>query len=162
MSRFQLHNSLTELDGCHHRFGTRGACGRAGGTPMPSHPLSVLVVDDDPDGAESLAQLLRLSGYDARFACTCAEAVEVARRFAADAVILDLALPHIDGYETARRLCAVLGKRPLLVAVTGYHQLEGRSRAEGFDHHFLKPAAPHVLTALLRRYGEGLGLVGAA
>lgn len=129
---------------------------------MPNYPLSVLVVDDDPDGAESLAHLLRLSGYDARFACTCEQAVEVARRFGADVVILDLALPHIDGYETARRLCAVLGKRPLLVAVTGFHQLEGRSRTEGFDHHFLKPAAPRVLTALLRRHAEGLGLVGAA
>jgi CheY-like chemotaxis protein len=129
---------------------------------MPTHPLSVLVVDDDPDGAESLAQLLRLSGYDARFACTCEEAVEVAAAFAPDVLILDLALPHIDGYETAKRLRALCAERPLLIALTGYQQLEGRSRAEGFDHHFLKPVPPGVLTELLRRYAEARGAAAAA
>jgi two-component system CheB/CheR fusion protein len=129
---------------------------------MSSHPLSVLVVDDDPDGAESLAQLLRLSGYDARFACTCQEAVEVAAAFAPDVLILDLALPHIDGYETARRLCDLSSEKPLLIALTGHQQLEGRSRAEGFDHHFLKPVQPGVLTELLRRHAAARGAVTAA
>jgi CheY-like chemotaxis protein len=129
---------------------------------MSPHPLAVLVVDDDPDGAESLAQLLRLSGHDARFACACEQAVELAAGFAADVVILDLALPHTDGYETAKQLCAVLGRRPLLVAVTGYAGLAARSLLEGFDHHFLKPVAPGVLTDLLCRFAERQGVAGAA
>jgi CheY-like chemotaxis protein len=129
---------------------------------MSSPPLSVLVVDDDADGAESLAHLLRLSGHDARYACACEEAVEVAAVFAPDVLILDLGLPHIDGYETARRLRGLCADRPLLIALTGYQQLEGRSRAEGFDHHFLKPVPPGVLTELLRHYAEARGAAAAA
>jgi CheY-like chemotaxis protein len=129
---------------------------------MSTHPLSVLVVDDDPDGAESLAQLLHLSGYDARFACTCEEALDLAAAFAPDVLILEPGLPCIDGYETAKRLCALCAERPLLIALTGYQQLEGRSRAEGFDHHFLKPVQPGVLTELLRRYAQARGAVTAA
>lgn len=127
---------------------------------MPLRPLRVLVVDDDADGAELLALLLRQSGCDARFACTAEEA-GAAEGFAPDVLILDPELPGIDGYETARRLRGAPG-RPVLVAVTGDATLEARSRAEGFDHHLPKPLAPEALIDLLRPYAAGRSRSGPA
>jgi two-component system, OmpR family, response regulator len=115
----------------------------------PDSSLRVLVVDDDRDGAESLAEVLRAYGHEARTACTPTTAVIEADAFRPDAVLMDIGIPGMDGYRLAGRLCEVLGHKPLLVAVTGYGNLEGRSRQEGFDHHFVKPADPDELARLL-------------
>jgi DNA-binding response OmpR family regulator len=109
-----------------------------------------MVVDDDRDGAETLADVLRAHGYDARTAGTPTTAVIESESFRPDAVLMDIGIPGMDGYRLAGRLCEVLGRRPLLVAITGYGNLEDRSRQEGFDHHFLKPADPAALVAVLR------------
>jgi len=106
-------------------------------------------VDDDRDGAESLADVLRAYGHEARTACTPTTAVIEADSFRPDAVLMDIGIPGMDGYRLAVRLCEVLGRRPLLVAVTGYGNLEDRSRQEGFDYHFVKPADPAELAGLL-------------
>jgi two-component system CheB/CheR fusion protein len=72
--------------------------------------------------------------------------------FPPDVVLMDIGLPGEDGYAVARRVCAALRRRPVLVAVTGHQDLEGRSRVEGFDHHLLKPVDPEELVYLLMTY----------
>ncbi len=113
----------------------------------------VLVVDDNVDAAESLAMLLRLSGYDVRTANDGSAALEAARAFHPEAVVLDVGLPGMDGYEVARRLRREPGAEGLLlIALTGYGQEEDqrRSARAGFDHHLVKPADPIALDKLLR------------
>jgi CheY-like chemotaxis protein len=135
--------------------------------PTPPCPLAVLVVDDDRDGADSLAELLRTCGHDARTAYTPTTAVLEAEAFRPEVLVMDIGIPGMDGYRLARRLCDLLERRPLLVAVTGYGDLADRSRDEGFDYHFLKPADPAALERLLathaRQSGGGVpGLVAVA
>ena len=117
-------------------------------------PPAVLIADDEPDTAQSLAQLLTLLGFEARAAATPLDALRLAAAYPPDAVVMDLGWPGADGCSLARAICRVAGRRPLLVAVTGYQGEEGRARAAGFDHHFLKPADPAALADLLATAGE--------
>lgn len=126
-----------------------------GPAPDP-RPLSVLVVDDDPDTGDTLAELLQLSGY----ATTVARSGEEAKHQldGADVIFLDLRLPGIDGCELARCVRARNGsKRPLLVAVTGYGRAEDvrRTAEAGVDLHLVKPVHPAELLGLLARYARG-------
>jgi CheY-like chemotaxis protein len=126
-----------------------------GGQSAPG--LQVLVVKDNPDAAESLALVLRAYGHDVRTAADGPAALALAQAEAPDAVLLDLGLPGIDGYEVARRLRQLsLPKRPLLVAVTGYGRAQDllRCREAGIDLHFIKPANPAELQAVLRKLQE--------
>jgi CheY-like chemotaxis protein len=107
------------------------------------------VVDDNRDGADSLAELARLFGHVVRTAYTPAEALAALGSFAPDAVLMDLRMPGMDGYQLAREICGRLARRPLLVAVTGHSVLARRSQDEGFDEHFLKPMDPAALMAFL-------------
>ena len=118
----------------------------------PARARRVLVVDDNVDAAESLAEVLMLSGHDVRLAHTGPAAVEVATAYVPDVVLLDIGLPGLNGYEVARRLRtepALEGVR--LVALTGY----GRdtdlqlSKEAGFDRHMVKPVDPANVLALL-------------
>jgi PAS domain S-box-containing protein len=107
----------------------------------------VLVVDDNADAAESLAQLLALKGHEVRVAYDGLSGVELARAFEPDVVLLDIGMPGLDGYAVARRLREQDGRRGVrLVALTGYGQLDDRRRAQeaGFDDHLVKP--PDVAT----------------
>jgi DNA-binding response OmpR family regulator len=111
----------------------------------------VLIADGNIDAAESLALLLRLHGHDSTVAFTGLDAVATAHTFRPDAVFLSITLPGLDGYEVCRRL-STNGSRPrLLVALTGFGTEAERQAAlaAGFDHHFLKPADPQMLLALL-------------
>jgi CheY-like chemotaxis protein len=111
---------------------------------------AVLVVDDDRDGADSLVMLLQEFGLAARAAYSAADAGRTVQDgFRPDALILDIGLPDLDGYEVAHELCAALPDRPLVVALTGYASLDDRSRCEGFDFHLLKPADPRALLEVL-------------
>ena len=123
--------------------GPRAGAGRA---------LRVLVVDDNVDAAQSLAALLALDGHDTRVVHDGVAALAVASQFRPALVFLDLGMPHMDGYEAARRmraLPALHGTR--LVALTGWGAQEdrARSRAAGFDRHLLKPADPDAVSAVL-------------
>lgn len=114
--------------------------------------LKVLVVDDNADMAESLARLLSMTGYQVRVAASGPAALEVATEFLPDAIILDIGLPQMDGYEVARRLRAapaMAGVR--LIALTGYGRTQDRRHAEaaGFDHHLVKPVEFARLQELL-------------
>ena len=112
----------------------------------------VLVVDDLPDTTDSMAMLLRLLGHEVRVAFDGPHAIELARTFQPDVVLLDIGMPRMNGYVVASRLrheptC----KNALLVAVTGYGMEDDRRRAfeAGFDAHLLKPADLNTLKALL-------------
>ena len=118
-------------------------------SPVP--PRRVLVVDDNVDAATSLAELLRHRGHEVRAVFDGPEALEEAARFTPDAVVLDIGLPGMDGYETARRLRQLPGGRHMMiVAVTGWGQDEDRRRSKeaGFDHHLVKPAHPDAIEQL--------------
>ncbi|HKB04412.1 MAG TPA: response regulator [Gemmataceae bacterium] len=110
---------------------------------------SVLIVEDNRDAAESTAVVLRFSGYRVRVALSPGDALRLAAEAAPDVVLLDIGLPQMNGYELAHRLCEVLHERPVLVAITGYGHLDERSRAEGFEYHFLKPVDPAELERVL-------------
>lgn len=119
--------------------------------------MTVLVVDDEADAADSLALVLELSGFAARVAADGAGALRAARADPPDAVVLDLLMPGMDGWELARRLRdEALGRRPLLIAVTGCGTEEARRRsaAAGIDLHLLKPTDPGLLVGVLERFAR--------
>jgi CheY-like chemotaxis protein/two-component sensor histidine kinase len=112
----------------------------------------VLIVDDNTDGAESLSILLELEGHVTHMAHDGHEAIEAAERFRPDAVLLDVGLPGLNGYEVCRRIREQpWGKDLILVALTGWGQEADRRRSEeaGFDAHMVKPPDHDVLTKLL-------------
>jgi two-component system, sensor histidine kinase len=121
------------------------------GQPQAS-PKRVLVCDDNRDFADSLAAMLRLAGNEVCVTYDGLEAVAAAGIWRPDVALLDIGIPHLNGYETARRIGDVLsGRKPLLVAITGWGQKEDRrrSRAAGFAHHFVKPVDPATLIAVV-------------
>ena len=112
----------------------------------------VLVVDDNPDAAETLVDLLGFWGYQVRAAFSGAEALAAARQEPPEVVILDLAMPQMDGWECARRLRGMEQFREtLLIALSGFNGAEHRERSQsaGFDYHLSKPADPQLLRRLL-------------
>jgi signal transduction histidine kinase/ActR/RegA family two-component response regulator len=125
----------------------------------------VLVADDNRDFADSLAAVLKMAGHEVCVTYDGAQAVDTARWWEPDVVLLDIGLPLMNGYEAARRIReALAGKNPLLVAITGWGQDEDRRRSNsaGFDHHLVKPIDPGVLTRLIAETGPrpaGLGPV---
>jgi CheY-like chemotaxis protein len=113
-------------------------------------PLSILVVDNDPDSADSLALLLEHWNHRVYVVYDGTQAIEVYRRQHPDVVLLDIGLPDIDGYDVARRMKQE-DHSAVLVAVTGYGE-EGDRRASaeaGFDRHFVKPIDLRDLRELL-------------
>jgi CheY-like chemotaxis protein len=124
---------------------------------MKLAPL-VLVVDDNRDAADSLAHLLSTAGYRVRTAYDGREAIESAGQTTPDAVVLDIVMPRLTGYEVARALVRQSGaKRPLLIALTG-RGLEGdelRAALAGFDHYFAKPVAANDLLGVLAGISAG-------
>ncbi len=131
--------------------------------PAPAAPgRRVLVVDDNADAALMLTLLLRARGHDVRAAHSGPAALEEAVAFRPEAVVLDIGLPGMDGYEVARRLRRLPEVRgALLVALTGYAQEEDRrrARAAGFDQYLVKPVEPDVLYQSLvsSRHSEDRG-----
>lgn len=112
----------------------------------------ILVVDDDPDGADSLAALLGLIGHETVVANDGLAALVLAGTFRPDVVVLDLGMPGIDGFETAERLRKTpMGPGLLLIAATGWGHPEDRRRslAAGFDHHLAKPVDLHQLAEII-------------
>src|SRR5687767_623061 len=113
----------------------------------PARPLSVLVVDDDQDTADSCALLLCLNGHDARAAYDGAGALEQLDGWQPAAVLMDIMLPGCDGIELRKRLCREMPQRPRLIAVTGLGTRDDleQVKAAGFDHVLLKPVEPDEL-----------------
>jgi two-component system, sensor histidine kinase len=118
---------------------------------IPGLPRA-MVVDDNVDAAESLAALLRLLGAEVHVVHDGAAAVQALDTFSPAVVFLDLGMPGMDGYETARRMRARPAARDtLLIAVTGWGQERDRSQttAAGFSQHLVKPAELDALQAIL-------------
>ena len=115
--------------------------------------IGVLVVDDNVDSAQSMAQLLAILGYRTWTAHDGQEALQVAGDRRPQAVILDLGLPKLSGLDVACRIRAQAGwgETVLLVALSGWGQEEDRERTHeaGFDHHFVKPVDIDELVAVL-------------
>jgi CheY-like chemotaxis protein/two-component sensor histidine kinase len=128
---------------------------RAGTSPMAQR--RILVVDDNADAAASLALLLKFSGHEVHVAHEGEAALRLAETLRPHAVLLDVGMPGMDGYEVARRLRQRPGTDDLvIIAVTGYgaETDRRRARAAGFDHHLTKPIELASVADLITRRGS--------
>jgi CheY-like chemotaxis protein len=119
---------------------------------MTASPLSVLVVEDQEDTAQSTAELISLWGYSVRVANSGPAALKEVAAGMPDVVLLDIGLPGMDGWKVAKRLRdGATGKQPFIVAVTAYAEEadKWRSADAGVDMHWIKPASPAALEEML-------------
>ena len=125
---------------------------------MPDKPIiSVLVVEDLADTAESLARFLRVAcGYEVSVASDGERGVRTAVATRPDVVVCDIGLPKLNGLEVAKTLAATPDYRPLLIAVTAYGGTypEEKARDAGFDHYLVKPADPFQIEALVEEHAN--------
>jgi len=112
----------------------------------------ILVVDDNRDGANSLAEMLTIMGNDTQTAFDGLEAVAVAEAFKPDVIVMDLGMPRMNGYEACRRIRGEpWGRNVVMVAQTGWGQEDDKRKSQdaGFDCHMVKPVDPESLEKLL-------------
>lgn len=120
--------------------------------------LCVLVVEDNPDCAYSIAALLRMRGHQVQIASDGPSALTAAEANPPDGLLLDIAMPGMDGWQVAKKLRAMrLNKRPVIVAVTVHGRDEDRqhSAEAGIDFHLVKPTDPVRLVDLLEAVAPG-------
>ncbi len=115
-------------------------------------PRRVLIIEDNLDTVQTFARLLKSEGHDVEFAINGYAAVDIARTFRPDVVLLDLGLPGLDGFEVCSRIRTDPALRDVcVIAVTAYsydeHRL--RSQAAGCLLHVVKPVEPAYLLALV-------------
>jgi PAS domain S-box-containing protein len=125
-------------------------------SPVPA-TRRILVADDYPGAAETLARWLRRCGHEVRTAVDGLQAVETACDMRPEVVLLDLGMPKLDGYDAARQIRAQpWGKPMVLIALTGWAREEDRqrTRAAGFDAHLVKPFSYDQLIASLAEMPE--------
>lgn len=126
--------------------------GASAGDAANSEQLAILVVDDNQDAADSLAEVLLAQGHDARAAYGGHEAIQLATQRTFDVALVDIGMPTVDGLEVARQIArSPAGHNTLLVAVTGWGAGADRerSREAGFAYHLTKPVDYDTLGALL-------------
>jgi signal transduction histidine kinase/DNA-binding NarL/FixJ family response regulator len=123
----------------------------------PSQRYRLLVVDDNSDACDLMKELLEMSGFDANTAYDGATALVAAQATSHDAVVLDIGLPDINGYELCRRIRRQVGAAPVMIALTGWGQAHDKKAAQeaGFDAHITKPADPDVLCSTLMKLLKG-------
>jgi two-component system CheB/CheR fusion protein len=125
--------------------------------PPPQRPARVLVVEDNPDTAESLTMFLEFLGHRVRSVYDGVAALDAARSDLPDVMLVDIGLPGMDGYELARRVRRAPDlEGVILVALTGYGREEDKQQAmaAGFDYHLVKPVSPDALHGLVARLGR--------
>jgi len=123
----------------------------------PKSSLRILIVDDNRDGADSLAMMLRIMGNYTRTAYDGQEGADLAGEFLPDVMLLDIGLPKLNGYEVCRYIREQSwGKSVVLIAVTGWGQDDDRRRSHeaGFDSHMVKPVDPQALMKTLTMLAE--------
>jgi signal transduction histidine kinase/ActR/RegA family two-component response regulator len=145
-SEFVVRLPAVELAGA-----ARGVGGGLAGRRRGGASLRILVVDDNEDAADLLAEALRLFGHGVAVAYDGPRALALAPGFGPDVALLDIGLPDMDGFALAAKLREALpGRPPRLVAVTGYGQERdrARSRAAGFELHLVKPVDLDTIASL--------------
>jgi PAS domain S-box-containing protein len=133
---------IVELPVAEASASTSGADQASTAARVSLHGMRILVADDNADSAQSLAMLLTLAGHEVRSASDGAEAIRVADEFRPDVAFLDIGMPNLDGYATARELrTRPWAQRLVLFALTGWGQPDDKLRARqaGFDAHLIKP-----------------------
>lgn len=125
--------------------------------PNAGKPLNVLIVDDNAALAQIMELTVKLLGHNTCIAFDGISAIELAREFRPEVVLMDIGLPGMNGYD----VCKVMKKDPLFahtvfVAQTGWGQAEHRKRSQeaGFDHHLVKPASMKDLQDVINSYSE--------
>jgi CheY-like chemotaxis protein len=122
--------------------------------PVDTPPLQLLLIEDDPDVAEALSELLATHGHRVELSSSAEHALELLRRQSPDVVLCDIGLPGMDGLELAARVRAdpeLCGLK--LVAMTGFGDASTQARIQnaGFDRHLLKPVQLQALRHCLSR-----------
>ncbi|MBI5277964.1 MAG: response regulator [Burkholderiales bacterium] len=133
--------------------------------PAAQRGSRILVVDDLAASAETLMMLLEMEGFEVKIAHEGPAAIEIAREFRPDVVLLDIGLPGMNGFEVANRLRGQPECREaLLIALTGYGEAESRTRsaAAGFDFHMVKPADVNLLLSMIANPQEARRVRAAA
>lgn len=122
-----------------------------------SEPPRVLVVDDNVAGAETLAMLLGMIGYEAEVAVSGKAAIDAFRRGCPRIVLLDLCLPDMNGFDVARTLRSLPGaERTLIIALSGISPDGTNSEKDGaIDYRLTKPISIELLEDLLKRLSGG-------
>ena len=125
----------------------------ADGKPQRHTQRRVLIIDDNHDGADTLALLLELQGHQTRVAYSGPEGIDIARSYRPDVILSDIQLPGFDGCELARRIRTEMGHDIVLAAMTGWGTDEDRQRSKsaGFDHHLVKPVKSEHLEVVLQK-----------
>lgn len=129
--------------------------------PIPSAMLRILVVEDNLDAANSMKLLLSRWGHDVRVTYDGPSALEAARLFWPDVVLLDIGLPGMDGWQIAslmrEQACT---KSAVLLAVTAYGQETDvqRSLTAGLSDHMVKPVDPRELKSVLDHLATAQGM----
>jgi signal transduction histidine kinase len=124
--------------------------------PTPTHPLKVLIVDDNVAVAQTVGWMLEEIGHQYHLVHDGRQALQAAREFRPDAILLDIGLPVMDGYAVCRAFRQDdLLKDALIIAQTGWGQKRDKTLAAeaGFDHHLVKPVAYEDLERLLASKG---------
>ncbi len=110
-------------------------------------PLDIVVADDNPENADSLAQMLRMAGHRVRVAYGGEACLALLEDEQPDLVLLDLGMPGLDGFDTCRAIRERHGRELRVLAVTGFGQMRdvAESAKAGFDGHIVKPVDPAKL-----------------
>jgi len=130
-----------------------GEADRDRAEPASRAMLRILVADDSQDGADSLAFLLKAAGHEVFTAYEGRTAIQLAEQHRPDAVLLDIGMPEVSGYDVARAIRREAWGRPMrLIALTGWGQAEHRRRSieVGFDDHLVKPVELALLESVLQ------------
>jgi len=128
--------------------------------PTAAVPFRVLVVDDNVDAADTLADVLGIMGHSTQVVHDGAQALAMTPQFLPEVVFLDIGLPGMSGYDVARALRQTpAGQHAVLIALTGWGAENDRSQssAAGFDHHLTKPASLHAIGELLATISTNQG-----
>jgi CheY-like chemotaxis protein len=117
-------------------------------------PLRVLIADDDHDAVLTLMTILRHEGYEVRGVYKGNDVLQAAKDFAPDAVLLDITMPGMSGYDAARALREGYGEKLVLIAITAWWKQSSDillARMVGFNHHFGKPYEAQAIIEVLSR-----------
>ncbi|HVO88324.1 MAG TPA: PAS domain S-box protein [Casimicrobiaceae bacterium] len=127
---------------------------RSGASQASDGACRILVVDDNRDAATTLSMLLELMGHQVQIAHNGSEALACAQSFLPHAMLLDIGMPGLNGYDVCRHVRRQpWGRDMMVIALTGWGQQADyrRSRQAGFDEHLVKPVAPDVLREVVTR-----------